>query len=74
MTDLEKAKILYECKMWLAGNGHFDLTIEDAAEVLRLLRKKRSSEALREALADFYENHLPKVGIDRAFKEDYEQY
>lgn len=74
MTDLEKAKILYECKMWLAGNGHFDLTVEDTAEVLRLLKTKRSPETLRNALTDFYENHPPKVEIDRAHKEDYEQY
>ena len=74
MTDFDKAKILYECRMWLAGNGHFDLTVEDAAEVLCLLRTKRSPEILRKALADFYKNHPPKADIDRAFKEDYEQY
>lgn len=74
MTDLEKAKILYECRMWVAGNGHLDLSVEDAAEVLHLLRTKRSPETLREALVDFYENHPTKVGIDRDHKQDYEQY
>lgn len=74
MTDLEKAKILYECRMWVAGNGHLDLSVEDAAEVLCILRTKRSPETLREALADFYENHPIKADIDQDHKQDYEQY
>lgn len=74
MTDLERAKILYESRMWISGNGHLDLTVEDAAEILRLLRTKRDPETLRKALVDFYENHPVKAGVDRSFKEDYEQY
>lgn len=74
MTDLEKAKILYESHMWISGNGHLDLTVEDTEEVLRLLRTKRNPETLRRALADFYESRPAKAGMDRSFKEDYEQY
>ena len=74
MTDLEKAKILYECRMWVAGNGHLDLSVEDAAEVLRLIRIKRTPETLREALADFYKNHPIKADIDQDHKQEYEQY
>jgi len=69
MTDLEKAKILYECHIRMFGNGHFDLTILDAAEVLHLIRMKRKPEALRSALADFYENHPAKKDIDSYFEE-----
>jgi len=69
MTDLEKAKILYECHIRMFGNGHFDLSIEDAAEVLRLIRTKRKPETLRKSLADFYENHPAKKDIDAYFEE-----
>lgn len=74
MTDLEKAKILYECQIRLFGNGHFDLTVEDAAEVLRLLKTKRTPEALKTSLREFYENHPEKKQIDESFKESYLQY
>lgn len=74
MTDFEKAKILYECRMRVIGNGHLDLSIDDTAEILRLIRIKRSPENLRKALADFYGNHPVKADIDRDHKQDYEQY
>lgn len=74
MTDLKKAKILYECQIWMAGNGHFDLSIKDAAEVLRIIRTKRTPETLKKALTEFYENHPEKIAIDESFHEHYEEY
>lgn len=74
MTDLEKAEILYECQMWIAGNGHFDLDIEEAAEVLRILRTKRTPERLRKSLEAFYNNHPRRAEIDESFREHYEEY
>jgi len=74
MTDLEKAKTLYECQIRMFGNGHFDLTVEDAAEVLRILKTKRKPEALKKCLRDFYESHPEKKEIDDSFKESYLQY
>lgn len=74
MTDLEKAKILYECQIRMFGNGHFDLTIDDAAEVLRLLKTKRTPDALKKSLREFYDSHPDKKQIDESFKESYLQY
>lgn len=74
MTDFEKAKILYGCQIWMAGNGHFNLSVDDAAEVLRIIRTKRTSETLKKALAEFYENHPEKRAIDESFREHYEEY
>lgn len=74
MTDLEKAKILYKCQIRMFGNGHFDLTVKDAAEVLRLLKTKRTSDALKKSLRKFYESHPEKKQIDDSFKESYLQY
>ncbi len=69
MTDLEKAKILYECHIRMFGNGHFNLTTEDAAEIIRLLRTKKDPEILRKCLTDFYENHPENQAIDDYFEE-----
>ena len=74
MTDLEKAKILYECQFWMAGNGHFNLNPEDVAEVLRLMRTKKTTEALRGALRDFYDNHPKAKAVDRGLEENYLEY
>lgn len=74
MTDLEKAKILYECQFWVAGNGHFNLSTEDVAEVLRLMRTKRTAETLRGSLRDFYDNHPKAKAVDRALEENYLEY
>lgn len=74
MTDLEKAKILYESQIRMFGNGHFDLTVDDAAQVLRLLKTKRTPDALKKSLREFYESHPDKKQIDESFKESYLQY
>lgn len=74
MSDLEKAKILYECQFWVAGNGHFNLSTEDVAEVLRLMRTKKTTETLRNALQDFYDNHPKAKAVDRALEENYLEY
>ena len=74
MTDLEKAEILYECQMWISGNGHLDFDIEEAAEVLRIIRTKRTPERLRETLKAFYSNHPRTMANDESFQEFYEQY
>lgn len=74
MTDLEKAEILYECQMFIIGNGQFDLDIEDAVEVLRILRTKKTPESLREALEAFYNKHPRRMETDESFREHYEEY
>jgi len=74
MTDLEKAKILYECQFWMAGNGHFNLSPEDVAEVLRLMRTKKTPETLKVALRDFYDNHPKAKAVDRGLEENYLEY
>lgn len=74
MTDLEKAKILYECQFWVAGNGHFNLSPEDVAEVLRLMRTKKTADTLRDALRDFYDNHPKAKAVDRGLEENYLEY
>jgi hypothetical protein len=39
-THRRKARMLLEANFWMAGVGHFDLTIEDTATVLSLLEKE----------------------------------
>ena len=74
MTDLEKAKILYECQFCIVGNGQFYLNPEDVAEVLRLMRTKKTHEALKDALRDFYDNHPKAKAVDRGLEENYLEY
>lgn len=74
MTNLEKAKLVYENQMWMAGNGHFNLSITDFAYILDLLQTKRTIKTLEAALNNFYHNHPDKIAIDQSFQEHYQSY
>lgn len=58
MTPIQKAKLLSE-HFFMAGYGHFDLTIEDVGEIINILEK---SDKIKEDLKNLYER-LSKIRL-----------